>query len=245
MSGVIDPGAVLSRVFNVYREQFSTLIQVSVLVYGVTGILNVVLVAASSTLSPLSTVINLVGTFIFTGAIVELVADIQDSRRDASIGELFSPVFPVLGQLLLVGIVAGVCTGIGFVLLIIPGLILLTIWAVAAPVVVLERPGGLRALGRSRELVRGNGWRVFAVIFVLFLIVAIVSFLVALPFAFTGILFVVVSAVVTIFTAPIQALGAAILFFELRGVQPAAEQVPPSDLGSGGPMAGAGMPPPA
>ncbi len=237
MSGVIDPGAVLSRVFRVYREQFSTLIQVSVVVFGVTGILNVVLVAASSTLSFLSTFITLVGTFIFTGAIVELVADIQDNRRDASIGELFSPVFPVLGQLLLVGIVAGICTGIGFVLLVIPGLILLTIWAVAAPVVVLERPGGLGALGRSRELVRGNGWRVFAVIFVLFLLIAIISILIALPFAFAGVVSAVVSAIVTIFTAPIQALGAAILYFELRGVRPA-DAITPVDPASGGPLAG-------
>ena len=227
----------MSRVFRVYREQFSTLIQVSVLVFGVTGILNVLLVAASSTLSLLSTLITLVGTFIFTGAIVELVADIQDNRRDASIGELFSPVFPVLGQLLLVGIVAGICTGIGFVLLVIPGLILLTIWAVAAPVVVLERPGGLGALGRSRELVRGNGWQVFAVIFVLFLLVAVISILIALPFAFAGVVSAVVSAIVTIFTAPIQALGAAILYFELRGVRPAVATTP-GDLGSGEPLAG-------
>ena len=237
MSAAIDPGAVLSRVFRVYGEQFSTLIQVSVLVFGVTGILNVVLVAASSTLSLLSTLITLVGTFIFTGAIVELVADIQDRRQDASIGELFSPVFPVLGQLLLVGIVAGICTAIGFVLLVIPGLILLTIWAVAAPVVVLERPGGLGALGRSRELVRGNGWRVFAVIFVLFLLVGIISILIALTFAFAGVVSAVVSAIVTIFTAPIQALGAAILYFELRGVRPA-DATMPGDFGSGGPLAG-------
>jgi hypothetical protein len=31
---------------------------------------------------------------------------------------------------------------------------LLTVWSVIVPVVVLERPGGLRALGRSSDLVR-------------------------------------------------------------------------------------------
>ncbi len=100
--------------------------------------------------------------------VVELVADVQDGRRDARAGQLLRAVTPVIGQLILVGLVAGVGVVIGFILLIIPGLILLTIWAVSAPVVVLERPPGLKALGRSRELVRGNGWQVFGVILVLF-----------------------------------------------------------------------------
>ena len=41
--------------------------------------------------------------------------------------------------------------------------------------VVLERPPGLRALRRSRELVRGNGWQVFGVILVLVVLVAVVG----------------------------------------------------------------------
>ena len=39
------------------------------------------------------------------------------------------------------------------VLLIVPGLILLTIWAVIAPVIVVERSGVIDAFRRSRELV--------------------------------------------------------------------------------------------
>ena len=56
-----------------------------------------------------------------------------------------------------------------------PSVFLLTVWSVAAPVVVLERPRGLRALRRSRDLVRGNGWRVFAVIVVFTISVNVVS----------------------------------------------------------------------
>ena len=73
---------------------------------------------------------------------------------------------PLLG----LGIVAGIAIGIGFLLLIVPGLILMTIWSVAAPVLVLERAGVFASLGRSRELVRGNGWQVFGVIVAIFAI---------------------------------------------------------------------------
>ena len=98
----------------------------------------------------------LVGTTLFTGMVVELVADVQDGRRDATAGQLLDAATPVLGQLILVGLVAGIATAIGLVLFIVPGLILITIWSVAAPVVVLERPDGLRALRRSRELVQAT-----------------------------------------------------------------------------------------
>lgn len=77
--------------------------------------------------------------------------------------------------LVAVSILFGIGVGIGFVLLIVPGLILLVIWSVVAPVTVLERPGVFAAFGRSRELVRGNGWNVFGVIVLVFLAVAVLS----------------------------------------------------------------------
>ena len=55
-------------------------------------------------------------------------------------------------------------------LLIVPGLFLLTIWAVTAPAIVVERRGAIEAFGRSHELVRGEGWTVFGAIVVAFLI---------------------------------------------------------------------------
>ena len=50
--------------------------------------------------------IGLIATTLFTGMVVELVADVQDGRRDSSPGQLLRAVTPVLGQLILVGLVA-------------------------------------------------------------------------------------------------------------------------------------------
>jgi uncharacterized membrane protein len=124
----------------------------------------------------------------------------------------------VLGQLILVGIVAGVGIVIGFVLLIVPGLILITIWSVAAPVVVLERPGVFAALARSRELVRGNGWQVFGVILVLDILVVIVGSGIELGADSAGSgVGIVARVIVGVLSAPLSALAAAVLYFELRG----------------------------
>jgi hypothetical protein len=107
------------------------------------------------------------------------VRDVQDGRRDSSVGQLIEATWPVVLPLIGAGILAGIGIAIGFLLLFVPGLILLTIWAVISPVIVVERSGVIDAFKRSQELVRGNGWQVFGVIFVVFLITAVASVVLA------------------------------------------------------------------
>lgn len=87
--------------------------------------------------------------------------------RNASIGDClgrgFSVLLPVLGVALLQALIIFV----GFILCVIPGIVLSVQLAVAVPAAVEERPGVIGALRRSRDLTRGNGWPVFCVLFVL------------------------------------------------------------------------------
>jgi hypothetical protein len=214
----LEVGAVIRRVFDIYVEEAPVLMPAAAVVFVFTGILSAVLLAAAPALALVSLLISLVATTLFTGMIVELVADVRDGRRDASVGQLLRAVMPVLGQLLVVALVAGLGVVVGFILIVVPGLILLTVWSVAAPVVVLERPPGLQALARSRELVRGNGWQVFGVIFVLGILVTILAGAVELAAesAGTGV-GIVVRVIVGVLTAPLAALASAVLYFELRG----------------------------
>src|ERR1019366_3553003 len=211
MQARLDVGAVIRRVFHIYIDQASVLMPAAAVVFVITGIVSAVLAATGSFIAVLlALVISIVAGTLFTGMVVELVADVQDGRRDATPGQLLRAATPVIGQLILVGIVAGLGIVIGFFLIIVPGLILITIWSVAAPVVVLERPAGLGALGRSRELVRGNGWQVFGTI------VAVVLDGIANS-AGTG-AGIVVRVIVGVLTAPLTALAAAVLYFDLRGL---------------------------
>ncbi len=212
----IQVGAVIRKVWSIYVDQAPVLMPAAAVVFVFTGILSTVLLRASSGLALLSTLIGLIATTLFTGMVVQLVADVQDGRRDATPGQLLRAAAPVIGSLIFVALAVGVLTVIGFLLLVIPGLIALTVWSVAAPVVVLERPQGLRAMGRSRQLVSGNGWQVFGVILVLGVAVAIVAgaIEIAAESAGTGV-GIVVRVVVGVLTAPLSALGAAVLYFEL------------------------------
>lgn len=208
---------MIRRVFQIYVDQAPVLMPAAAVVFVITGILAALIVAAAPGLTILVLIIDVIANTLFTGMIVELVADIQDGRRDSSAGQLLRAITPVIGELIAVGIVAGVCEAIGFVLVIVPGLILITIWAVAAPVVVVERPGGLRALGRSRELVQGHGWQVFGVILVLVVGVTILTAAVAVAGEAAGTAIgLIVRVVVGILVAPLSSLAAAVLYFELR-----------------------------
>lgn len=216
----IDVGGVIRRVFSIYVDQAPVLMPAAAVVFVFTGILSSVLILANPGLTPIALLISLVATTLFTGMVVELVADVQDGRRDASAGALLRAVTPVFGQLVLVGFVAALGILLGFIALIVPGLVLVTVWSVAAPVVVLERPPGLRALGRSRELVRGSGWQVFGVIFVLWILVVLVGdgIVLAAEAAGTG-AGVAARVIIGVLTAPLASLAVAVLYFELRRVR--------------------------
>lgn len=115
-----------------------------------------------------------------------------------------------------VGIVVAVA--IGLAVFGVPALFLQTVWSLAAPVVVLERPGGLRAMRRSRELVRGNRWKAFQVVVLLVIAIGVaitgVDFVVGVFAGSTARLLALV--VLGIPSAPIPVLAQAVLYFHVR-----------------------------
>src|SRR6185503_15303753 len=62
------------------------------------------------------------------------------------------------GALMWLSLVTLVVVAVGLVLLVVPGVWVGTLWALALPVLVLERLGVVGALRRSSELVSGRFW---------------------------------------------------------------------------------------
>jgi hypothetical protein len=67
-------------------------------------------------------------------------------------------------RLLAVDVLFALMVAVGLLMLVAPGVIAFTWFVLAAPVVEIEGRGVRDALGRSRELVRGNFWRVLALL---------------------------------------------------------------------------------
>jgi hypothetical protein len=221
MNRKLDIGGTLNEVFSIYGANAGVLLPVAFWLFLVVAILNGV-AGSSPFLLLIASVVGIAAGTLYQGMVVNLVRDLQDGRRDFSAGELLSSATPFILPLVGAGILAGLGIGIGLILLIVPGLILLTIWAVIAPVIVVEKSPVMASFGRSRELVRGNGWQVFGAIFVAFLIVIIgglVFAAIAASIADGPLVRIVFSALASTITAPISALVAAVIYFKLRAIE--------------------------
>ena len=209
----ISVGSVVSRIWEIYRSQPAVLIGTALILYGLEFIVLLLVPGAGIAIGILFWALSI----LYQGMVVELVRDVQDGRRDHSVADLLRSVEPVLLPLIGVSILFAIGLLIGFLLFIVPGLFLLVIWAVVAPVTVLETPGVFRAFGRSRELVRGHGWTVFGVIVLVVVAVIVVSLLISLlTLSLGSVGRALVQWLVSSAVAPLAALSASVLYFALR-----------------------------
>ena len=219
----LDVGSVLTRVFQTYGNEAALILPLAVIVALIAAVLDALANEGLSSL--LSTVIRLLvdsaAAMVFAGLVIEIVRRRRDGDPRTTLGEMLESVWPVLLNLILASLLYGIGVAIGLVLLIVPGLILLTWWALIAPVIVVERRGIIESFGRSKQLVDGNGWMVFAVVVVIFLISALVSLLLVVLFAIFG---GFVGSLIGIFIAgvilkPLGALAAPIMYYDLREIE--------------------------
>ena len=228
-------GGILGEAWGLYTKFFARFFIVALIVFLIVNLLNALLgwvVGTGSGLALLvaliTTVVSLVGTFWLQGALVYAVDDVRDGRIDSSIGELFERVRPYLGTLIGAGLLAGLGIAVGLVLLIVPGLILLTWWCLIAPVIVLEGKHVGESFGRSRELVRGHGWTVFGIIIIVVLASAIASGLIQAIFSFLGpfLRYWIGGAIANAIVDPFLAVALVLMYFHLRESPAAAESAP-------------------
>jgi hypothetical protein len=224
----LDTALVFERIFAIYRRQAGVLLPAALILSVIPVLIGLSGDFSLQVLALAASIIALVG---YQGLVVQAVRDIQDGVRDLSLGGLFRSVSKVFTPLLWTAILFALGVFLGFCALVIPGLVLLTWWAVAAPVAVCEVRTAPEALGRSRELVRGHGWRVFSVIVVAGLLVLIVDLTFAsLANAISGggVAFAIANLIAGTLTAPVFALASAVLYLEL--LQLKGESLPPADM---------------
>lgn len=122
--------------------------------------------------------IAVVGLVSFPWVIGALIHDVAEG--DPTPVAAYRRTAGQLPDLIISSVVTTVVILLGTLALIVPGLVLLSRWALVVPLIVLDGASWRDALRRSNELVRGRTWSVFAVFAVLTLICAA---LVAVPVA--------------------------------------------------------------
>jgi hypothetical protein len=146
----LDTAHVFERIFAIYRLQAGVLIPAALVVYLVPAIAAI----ADSIWLLLATLF--IATAYYQAVVVQAVRDIQDGVRNLSLSRLLRSVAPVFAQVLWTALLVGVGVGLGS-LLIIPGLILFTFWAVSVPIVSARS-----AAPRKRSRAAANSYAVTA-----------------------------------------------------------------------------------
>ena len=212
----LDIGRVFSAIAELYRNNVAPLLGAALVIFLAAAVVTAALLVVSPILVLLTIPVLFVAQFWYQGMVIELVNRVHAGSGVPGIGELFSAVGPKLGRLIVAGILAGLGIALGLVLIIVPGLYLITIWAVIAPVIVVEGAPVGASFGRSQQLVKGDGWPVFGTLVIIFIVNAIVGFIVRAiaGSSFVGVL--IGSLVPNLLLAPIGAIAAAVIYFELR-----------------------------
>ncbi len=248
--GHINVGKVLSDTGDILKKSFATIWIIALLL-----LIPVAIIGYFSSegwlINLIYAIASLVASLYLTGVMVRVVQDVEaDGRVDASVGELLGSITPKLWSLLLLTIVVGILISIGFIFLIIPGIFLALMWAVAVPAMVAEDRGVFDSMTRSGELTKGNRWAMVGLFILIYVLLFVVIIVVALLGAITPILGVIVGLLVAIVVYPYIAIILAVLYYELleaRGEAKPGPGVGAMAAPSGGmppPVSGGGMPPP-
>jgi hypothetical protein len=112
---------------------------------------------------------GLVAMPLATGALTQAVSARYINER-TSIGDAYRRVLRIFGKYLGTTILSGLVIALGFMLCLVPGFFFMTWFFASTSVCVLEGLGGTSAMGRSRELVRGHGGRVFGLLFLMIIL---------------------------------------------------------------------------
>jgi hypothetical protein len=239
-TGSLDIGRVIQQIFGVLGRNIVTFGVLAVLLTGIpTAVIYSVQAGLVRSADPAQVfgprfgylmlgafVAGMFGLILQCTIIYGTVNDLND--RKVSIGESLSVGLRAFLPVLALGIMLGIAVALGFVLLIVPGIMLAVAWCVAIPAYVVERPGIMEAFGRSAELTRGNRWAIFG-LFVIYMIAAIVIQLVVTmiggvaSFAAGGgpplISRVLLMPLVQVVSTLVASTGAAVLYAELRRVR--------------------------
>ena len=123
----------------------------------------------------------LTGTWLF-GVLIHAGVHSPGSGRNLPLAESVSHSLRVYFPLLLLTTLLSIAIGFGLVLLIVPGIILIVMFWVAAPVLVIERRGILESVSRSLEMTEGHRWRIFLIFVCEILVSLVVNLLLGIVF---------------------------------------------------------------
>ena len=231
----------LKEAFKLYSENFASLFMPMLIASLVTGSFSILIVKYAESMPEVgpsispeiamnklwSYMIGLLGVSLVVGIIslvvgciaegicVKFAADIIE-EKNPSLEESFNFTVYKLFSLLAADIVVAILTFLGFIALIVPGIIITIMFSLVIQTIMIEDAGVLESLSRSRKLVSNRWLKTFALLLIIYLIVGIVSFigsLIGTPF---GAYKYTVSSIISAFISPIVPISLTFHYYSMK-----------------------------
>jgi len=251
-SAHLDIGGVFEATTDLWKKTFGTVWIVALILMVPAGIISGLLGGRGLVLQLVGNVVIMIAAYWLIGAVVKIVEAAETGGRvDIPVGDLLGSVSSKIVPLFLLAVVVGVLTWIGFLLLIVPGVILTLMWIVSAPALVVEDKGVLDSMSRSADLTRDNRMRILGVGILILAIFLVIGILIGILGAITPVLGIIGGIVLMVIAYPWLSIVEAVLYFRLRELK-GEGIVTPEPVGAGagastsaaGPEDGVGPTPP-
>ncbi len=233
-----DFGRVVSRTFNLIGRNFVPFFVLSLIFVGAPAAIVMLIQpslvqpdpGAAGLVGALAAIVSAVAGLVLQAALTR--ASVDDlSGKGVSLGAAVSTGLAVLLPLIGLGIMMALGIMAGLLLLVIPGIYLALRWAVAAPVLVVEKVGVFASMGRSSTLTQNHRWAILGlvVLYVIMLLVLYTIIGLAIPGmvgAMSGLspegpslVALIVMVALQVLTSMVATVGGAAIYFELRQIK--------------------------
>lgn len=222
-----DLGRVVRRTFALLRRRWALGLFAAAILVGIPTAVSALgsaeMVGTLSTRTLwLGAVASQVGHYLLMGLMAVAAADPLREYK-APLSETLLAWAKMIPALLGLGLLTTLGVFAGYILIIIPGVILSLSWSVACPVLMIERRRIVESLGRSRDLTSGHRWSIFG----LFAAYGVLWWILRLAFrAVCEAAFgrdpqvqVICDALIAWVTDLVLAVGISALYFELKTVK--------------------------
>jgi hypothetical protein len=188
----LTTGELLDRAFNLYRGHLGLFLGIFALPHLIVFAFQCLGVAFERPGPALANVLARLpwiygGLFLswILGAVSHAAAVVAVSQihleQPISMVESFSRAKGQMLGVIGLQLVIGMAAGLALLFLVVPGVFLFVMWALAVPAKILENKGVFDSMSRSSDLTQGRRWRIFVIGLLFFLLAVVVNQLLQWP----------------------------------------------------------------
>ena len=251
----LNVGEVLSQTFDIFRRDYVKYLAVFLVFEGVVGALSTLAnswIVLPASLPPTATpqealqwlsgylsaalqllALTLVISWIFGmfayGTAVKL-ASMDIEAGQANVGVALRSTVSKIFSIWVATLVVGFLVGVGFVALLVPGVILGIMFSMVLPAIVVEGKGVGGSMGRSRELASHRWLKMFAILLLVLIMVGAANLVIGLIVPVFGVWRTLATGLLSAFYMPLVPIALVVCYYS-NAARIAQPTVPPMGYG--------------